>query len=138
MNRKYIDANIFIYPILYESEYSKYYEKLFLDIASNKFSMITSFLTWDEIVHSIWKKRGREIAIKEGEKFLRFPNLIFIDTNSKVISKAQQLITEYNIKPRDAIHIATALLNNCNEIVSDDEDFDKIKEVKRIKPEDFS
>ena len=136
--KRYIDANIFIYPILYESEYSKYYEKLFFSIINKKFFAMTSMLTWDEIVHSIWKNRTREIAIREGEKFLRFPNLIFAEVNSKIISKAQQLITKYNIKPRDAIHTATALLSNCNEIISDDDDFDKIEEIRRINPENFN
>lgn len=137
MKKRYLDANIFIYPILYESKDLKYYEKLFLDIINKKFLVITSLLTWDELVHSIWKKRGRDIAIIEGRKFLKMPNLIFIDVNKNIIAKAQELIENYNIRPRDAIHAATALLNDINEIISDDEDFDKIKEIKRIKPEEF-
>lgn len=138
MIKRYIDANIFIYPILYESEHSKYYEKLFLDIINKKFIVITSVLTWDEVVHSIWKKRGKIVAITEGEKFLRFPNLIFVDANRRVISRAQKLISKYNLKPRNAIHASTSLHHNVTEIISDDSDFDKIEEIRRIKPEDFS
>ncbi len=41
----------------------------------------------------------------------------------------------YNIRPRDAIHAACALENNTNIICSFDDDFDKIKEIKRIKPQ---
>jgi len=137
MKKRYLDANIFIYPVLYESEDLKYYERLFLDIINKKILGITSLLTWDELVHSIWKKRGRYTAIIEGKKFLNMPNLIFIGANMNIINKAQELIKKYNIKPRDAIHVATALLNNINEIISDDKDFDKIKEIKRIRPEDF-
>ena len=35
------------------------------------------------------------------------------------------------LKPRDAIHLATALKAGASTIVSDDADFDNIKEIKR-------
>ena len=57
---------------------------------------------------------------------------MFIGANKSILFKAQQLIEEYNLKPRDAIHAATALVNGINEIISDDSDFDKIKEIRRI------
>jgi predicted nucleic acid-binding protein len=39
---------------------------------------------------------------------------------------------KYNLSPRDAIHLASALSRKAIAIVSDDEDFDQIKEIKRI------
>tara|TARA_Y100000310_G_scaffold325511_1_gene389090 strand:+ start:909 stop:1436 length:528 start_codon:yes stop_codon:yes gene_type:complete len=171
MAKKYIDANIILYPILYKSDDSKHYcsnwvntpgacseevgrnqlelkntpqlaakrtmgflLKLFLDIINKNFTGITSVLTWDEVVHTIWKKRGKEIAVSEGEKFFNLPNLILVDTNKNVVMNAQKLITKYGLKPRDAIHAATAILHECSEIISDDSDFDKVKELKRISP----
>ena len=47
--------------------------------------------------------------------------------------KNEEIIEKYNLKPRDAIHVASALTNNIKEIVSDDPDFDKVKEIKRKK-----
>ena len=38
---------------------------------------------------------------------------------------------KYNLSPRDSIHVASALNKKAPIIVSDDEDFDQIKEVKR-------
>jgi len=40
----------------------------------------------------------------------------------------------YRIKPRDAIHAATALENKITNIVSYDKDFDELKEIKRTEP----
>ena len=137
MKKKYLDSNIFIYPLLYEDERSLLFEDILLSLINKEFMGFTSTLTWDELVHSIWKKRGREIAIIEGEKFLQMPNLLFIDANKNIINKAQKLINNYNIKPRDAIHTTTALLNNIQEVISDDNDFDKIKDIRRISPEEF-
>ncbi len=48
--------------------------------------------------------------------------------------KAQKLVEKYKIKPRDAIHSATSLSLNINEIISEDSDFDKVEELKRLSP----
>jgi len=131
----YIDANIFIYSVINKSNDEKTIpcKKILSQINSREMLAYTSYLTWDEFVHSIRKHDGAETAIKEGEKFLRFPNLVFLKADGNVIFKAQELISKYNLKPRDAIHAATALINGINNIISDDSDFDKIKELKRIK-----
>ena len=130
---KYIDANVFIWPALYNDNKAKYYREIAKEIAKKEIIAYTSYLTWDEVIHIIKKHLGREIAIKKGKKLLRFPNLIFIETNEEVINKAQDLIANYNIGPRDAIHAVTAIISGADEIISDDSDFDKIKEIKRIK-----
>lgn len=135
--KKYIDANIFIYPILYDDEKAKFCEKILLDLLNGKINGFTSTLTWDEVVYIIKKDRGKDIAVKEGTKFLKFPNLFFINPTEKIITKAQKIFEKCNIKPRDAIHVASALANDIREIISDDSDFDSVKEIKRIKPENF-
>jgi len=129
MIKRYIDANIFLQGILYDDENIN---KILFKMVNKEFLGYTSVLSWDEIVFIVRKFLGKEIAIKEGEKFLKMPNLIFIDANKNIIEKSQRLINKYNIKPRDAIHVASALINGANEIISDDKDFDKIKEIKRI------
>jgi len=40
-------------------------------------------------------------------------------------------MAKYKLSPRDSIHIASALSKKTKTIVSDDEDFDHIKEIKR-------
>ena len=134
MNRmSYIDANIFIYAVLNSDEKSKQCIQILKKIMNNKIIGFTSLLTWDEFYYSIKKYLNKEDAIKKSAKFLQFPNLIFLSVDDKIIIKAHDLIKEYNLKPRDAIHAASALIHNIKEIISDDSDFDKVKELKRIK-----
>jgi len=134
MDKKYIDANIFIQGIIREDNNSK---EIVLKIANNEFIGVTSVLSWDEIVFIVRKFLGNDIAKREGYKFFRLPNIIFVDAKKEVIMKAQKLIEKYDLKPRDAIHAATALNLNIREIISEDDDFDKIKELKRISPIDI-
>ncbi|MEK6934056.1 MAG: type II toxin-antitoxin system VapC family toxin [Nanoarchaeota archaeon] len=129
----YLDANIFLYPLTSEDEKSEKCKRIISEVVENNNLGCTSMLTWDEVIYTLMKEKGKEEAAIEARKFLTIPNLIFIDVNFRIISFAQSLVENYSLKPRDAIHAATAILNNCKEIASDDPDFDKIKELKRRK-----
>jgi len=132
---KYIDANVFILPAIYDDgrdEKAKSARRILEKIADSDMNAATSLLSWDEIVWVVRRTMKSDVAIKEGEKFLEFPNLEMLDVKKNVIQKAQELSKKYGLKPRDAIHVATAIENGIKEIISDDSDLDVIKEIKRI------
>lgn len=133
----YLDANVFVYAVGNDDRKSKICIEIIKKLLRKEIKGETSLLTWDEFIHSVRKQYGGGVAVEEGKKFLKFPNLIFLEVDKNVISKAQELIEKYNLKPRDAIHAASALINGINEIISDDSDFDNIKELRRIKLEEF-
>ncbi len=135
MDKKYIDASVFIQGILRDDNKSK---EIILKIANKEFIGVTSVLSWDEIVFVVQKFLGRDLALREGKRFFNLPNIEFIEVRKEIILRAQKLIEKYRIKPRDAIHSATAVNLNIKEIISEDSDFDKIKELKRISPKDLT
>ncbi|PKP58327.1 MAG: hypothetical protein CVT88_07465 [Candidatus Altiarchaeales archaeon HGW-Altiarchaeales-1] len=45
--------------------------------------------------------------------------------------QAYNLISEYKLDPRDAIHAACALIHGVYTIISEDDDFDRIKKFER-------
>ena len=134
MDKKYLDANIFIQGILRNDNGCK---DVVLKVANKGFMGVTSVLTWDEIVFVVEKFLGKEIARREGDKFFRLPNMEFIDAKKEIVLKAQRLIERYDLKPRDAIHSATAFHLNIDEIISEDNDFDGIQGLKRINPDNL-
>ena len=132
---KYIDSNVFILPIIYDVETEnkvKSARNTLIKIADGDLNAATSLLTWDEIVWTVKRLMSSKIAAKEGEKFLQFPNLELLEVKKNVIDKAQEIINKYGVKPRDAIHAASAIENGIKEIVSDDSNLDVIKEIVRI------
>lgn len=132
---KYVDSNVFIYPVVADATTeakSASSKKILLQIAKGTLDAATCYLTWDETVWVLKKFLGRNLAVTEGKRFLEFPNLKFLKVDGPIISRAQELITKYEIKPRDAIHAACALENGIKEIISSDPDFDDIKELKRM------
>ena len=130
----YLDANIFIYPITGTGTKSEACIEILDKVFNGEQEAGTSVLTWDEFQYSLWKTIGKEKAIEESSIFLKSPNLKFFKVDSEIIQKAQKLSEEYNLKPRDAIHTASMIVNGIKEIISDDPDFDKVQEIKRISP----
>lgn len=133
----YVDSNVFLYPVIYDpvpvSKAAR--AKSFLkEIALGRVEAYTSSITWDEIVWVVRKVLGVDISMHQGRMFLNFPNLRILPVRRTTVLKAQELMENYELKPRDALHAATALENKLVAIVSFDEDFDKVKVVKRIEP----
>ncbi|MBI2668331.1 type II toxin-antitoxin system VapC family toxin [Candidatus Woesearchaeota archaeon] len=93
---------------------------------------ITSALTYDEIVWAVRKILGKEAAARAAELFLFLPHLGIREVRRETIIEAHDLMKHFNLKPRDAIHLATMRLENETEIISEDPDFDIVPEIKRI------
>ncbi len=130
----YVDANLFIYAAIEEhgDEKSIQCKEILTKIAGEKIPAVTSILTWDELVWTCRKNLTVALAVEIGNSFLGMPNLNLLSANRPVAEKASALMAEYGLKPRDAIHAATAILSGEREIITDDADFDKVKELRRV------
>ena len=130
----YIDTNVFLYPILYEEEQEpkvKPANQILHSMAEGKIEAYTSTLTWDEVVWIVRKTMGRDEAISQGQKLLGFSYLDWITVDESILIRAQALMSKYTLSPRDSIHIASAIDRKIQLIISDDEDFDRVREIKR-------
>lgn len=131
----YLDSNVFLYATLYSTESqpkAKAAKEILCKIESGSLPAVTSTLTWDEVVWIVTKTIGRNDGIAQGQKLLGFPNLEFINVDENILTQAQRLMNIYRLSPRDSIHVASALSRRIGTIMSDDEDFDQVKELKRI------
>jgi uncharacterized protein len=131
---QYVDSNVFLYSALYSPDLepkAKKAKEILQKIENKELSAATSTLTWDEVVWVATKLLGRTDGIAQGQKLLGFPNLEFINVDEGIIVQAQSLMDKYKLSPRDSIHVASALSRKATIIISDDEDFDQVKEIKR-------
>ena len=126
----YLDANVFIYATINTQEIGEKARALLQKIQQGEEQAATSVLTFDEVFWSI-KKRKPELASETSYALLNFPNLEIIPADRKLALSALEIINEYNLAPRDALHAATALASKANVVVSMDSHFDKIKELTR-------
>ncbi|MEM1548678.1 MAG: type II toxin-antitoxin system VapC family toxin [Thermoproteota archaeon] len=133
----YIDSNIFIYPIIYDTDSVREAlraKNLLRKVALGEIEAYASPVIWDEVAWVVRKVLGVGSSLNQGRKLLSFPNLKILPVKRTTVLKAQDLMEKYELKPRDALHAAIALENKITTIVSYDEDFDKLKEIKRVEP----
>jgi predicted nucleic acid-binding protein len=128
----YLDANVFIYAAINTEELGEKARSLLGRIQQGEEKAETSALTFDEVFWAI-KKHNLELAFTAAEAMLNFPNLEIIPADREVVRSALQIIREYHLAPRDAIHAATAIAEKVDCIVSTDAHFDRVKELKRKK-----
>ncbi len=130
----YLDSNVFIYAVTHDStKYAKARKAIDVlrKVEEGDTKAVTSFLTWDELVWVVWKLKGRDAGIRAGSALLKLENLSLSAVNSSVMLRSQELLEKYPLKPRDSIHMATALLTGEKEVVSDDSDLDAVREIVR-------
>jgi predicted nucleic acid-binding protein len=129
---RYLDANVFIYAALYEGEKGDKARKLIKKVREGEEVAFTSVLTFDEFFWIVKKERGFDAALEAGKAFLETPNLTFLEVDGMVLRQAYKFIKKYRLDPRDAIHLSCAFVHGIFTIISEDGDFDTVKEVERI------
>lgn len=128
---KYIDSNLFIYAALYSDERGEKARNFIKKVRKGDREAVTSALTFDEVFWKVRKEKDFESALEIGKSFLEMENLTFVEVDDNILRKAYNLIKKYKLDPRDAIHMACALKKGSNTIISEDEDFDRIKKINR-------
>jgi len=133
----YLDSNVFLNAILNREKEGERARELIKKIQEGKVVACTSALSFDEVFWGVKKHRDFDKALKATKAFLEIPNLIFLDVNDEIIWLAYNLAEKYRIDPRDSIHIASALNHGIFTLVSEDEDFNRVKEIKRKSLSEF-
>lgn len=126
----YLDSNVFIYSILEDTTLGEQALNILQMVQDGKLEAHTSILTFDEIVYVVKKTKNIEQAILAGNAFLDFNNLKIADAKKETARNALKAIEEYSLLPRDALHYSTMKLLGISEIITEDKDFRKIKEIK--------
>lgn len=125
----YLDTNVLIYATVNDDTLGHKCRSILASINSIKIDGFTSCLTIDEFLWSL-KKISPNTYISESENMLNL-NIKFINVDKNILYEALEIIKEFNLKPRDAIHAATMKMNNIKVIISEDSDFDKVNWIRR-------
>ncbi|MBI4452998.1 type II toxin-antitoxin system VapC family toxin [Candidatus Woesearchaeota archaeon] len=133
----YLDTSVFVVSALDTGVNGEKSRNIIDAIQKNSFEGYTSALTFDELAFAVRKLRSFENSIIAGDDFLNMGHLNFIEIAYETVKLAQDLIKKYRLRPRDAIHAACAMHKDIKIIVSDDADFDSVKELERKSIKDF-
>lgn len=129
----YLDATVFLYPILYSGPKSDEAKKILRAVSDGLRPACTASLTYDEVVWKVIKHFGRAKGLEAAEAFLAFPNLRIVSVSAEHLAGAKDLMLRYGaLDPRDSIHASVAMAVGAKEIVTDDSDFDGVTELRRL------
>ncbi|MFQ5406028.1 MAG: type II toxin-antitoxin system VapC family toxin [Candidatus Micrarchaeia archaeon] len=128
----YLDANFFVFAGFDATEKGNQARKILEQIVLGKKQATTSALCLDEVMWTLLKNKAKQKIRSHLEDTYSIPNLKIVSGTSLSPLRAVDFMEKYNLKPRDAFHAAIMQEQNLNTIISDDKDFDKIKEIKRI------
>ncbi len=128
----FIDSWVWI-EFFSEGEKSKKAEKVIKKLEKRD-GVISSTVVM-EVKYRIKKKYDRELSDRTVHAIEAFDNLTILPVNSKVAKYAAELRDKYyerdtrELSYADAIHIATAIMSDCEVLYSGDPDFEDIDEV---------
>jgi len=124
-----LDTSIFIYHLEAHPRYQPLTQELLAGVQAGRQMAVTSVITVMELTVRPWQL-GRSAVAREYEALLvHFPNLVLADATRAVARRAAQLRARYNLRPADALQVATALLNGATAFVTHD------RKLARLAPE---
>ena len=129
----YLDANFFVFSRYDTTAKGENARDLLTEIIKGKKDALTTALTLDEVMWALIKNGHRKDVHEVIEEIYSVSHLVIREVPALLPLAAIDLMEQFNLRPRDAFHLAAMQLFGIKEIVSDDSDFDKIKEIKRVK-----
>jgi len=136
---KYLDTNILVYAVENHPTYGEACKRILYDVADGKTEVCASILVLVEFLNVLTKinrilKREKRKALdlrKNIDAVLSLP-IVWYDLNFILLRRASEY--DFDVSGVDYLHAATMELNTIHEILSADEELDKINFIKRTDP----
>ena len=135
-SKLYLDANFFIFAVLDITENGENARKIYNKIVKKEVEATTSSLTLDEVMRVFIKNNKRHLIKSVITDIYQTPNLEILPVSVSVPLFSLDLIEE-GLNPRDAFHVTIMKENNIDVIISEDEDFKKIKDIVCLNFKEF-
>lgn len=136
MAKVFLDANIFLYAVGADGPHKEPCRKVLLAIGKGTLDAVTSSEVLQEVLHV----RSRRVDLKDGVQAARAAAAIVAEvlpvTGEDVLSACRLIERHPQLTARDAIHVAVMKASHIQTLISVDKDFDSLKDIKRVDPED--
>jgi len=124
-----LDSSIFIYHFEANLNYLSLTAVILEGVEKGKYGAVTSTVTIMEVTVHPWRAGRSDVAREYEALLIHFPNLKVVEATCDIARKAAWLRAKYNIRPADALQVATAVVSGATAWVSND------KKLKRLEPE---
>ncbi len=137
--RVYFDVNIFIYAVEPTPDMSAYFakvSKLFAMAVNQEFFALTSELTLAETLVGAYKQHTQLVDLYEAMISQRADLSVF-PVDRQILKTASLLRSRQKIALADAIHLATALINQADFLLSHDKRLQTSDTVQKLTLDDL-
>ena len=131
MRKLFLDANLVIYLNTVTGEQRPIIDRFFKGLLREH--LFTNMLVLDEALYV--SRRQYAVPYAMTMTFLRrafIPYAEIIPIAEEDLQATERYLADYNVKPSDAIHLATMDKVGITSIVSEDEELDAVKGIKRV------
>ena len=128
--KAFLDSSFLIYLNAMTGEDRKPVEGLLMKLLRG--DLFTNALVVDEVLYISRRKYG--VPYELTMEFIRtiLPHAEVIPIDEADLKPMEEYLLRYGLKPSDAIHLATMEKAGVSHIVSEDEEFDRVRRVERI------
>jgi len=130
LNKKVcIDTAPFIYYMEQHPHYGAIVKPIFKNIETGKIEAITTSITLLEVLVHPYRSGNEKLAGQYKDILLNAEGLTTFEVTHEIAENAAKLRSKYVIRTPDAIQISTAILNNADVFLTNDEALKKISEI---------
>jgi predicted nucleic acid-binding protein len=119
-SRVLLDTVAMIYFLEQNQRYSKKAEKIFGRIESGELQGVMANLVFAELLVPLYRSGDPQAAAGLTNRLINFRNLEVITLTTEISREAARLRADYGLRTPDAIHGATAIINQATGILTND------------------
>ena len=116
--KAFLDTPLLVYlNTVADDEHRTIYENFYLAVL-NRYKLYTDVLVLDELIYVSRRKYNVPYAVTiEFVESIILPYVTVLELGEEEYREATGLITRYNLKPSDALHLAVARLNGISIVI---------------------
>jgi predicted nucleic acid-binding protein len=125
----YLDTNCFIYSVERIEPFQAILDTLWQTVSTGQITVVTSELTLLEVLVKPLRVGDVATATTFRTILQKSPDVQMLPITQTVLEKAASLRATMNLKTPDALHAATAVLNDCVLFVTNDSTFSRVGDL---------
>jgi predicted nucleic acid-binding protein len=134
----YLDSTTLIHAVDKSAKHHRECLNIINRAAKGEINAATSLETLEETFFILSKLTSTSTALRVVHDYLRIANINKIEMTLAIFEYALEIMEITPIKrPKDAINVATMLINNISKIISEDQEYDKVGLIQRVHPKDL-
>ena len=136
--RTYLDANLYIYAFEGIKTHRKRMAELLAAIDRQQATVIASELLFTEVLPRPMKEGRRDLVERYLDLFRGTSRIHLVPVDRSAILRSVHLRADFGLRSMDALHLATALVHDCETFVTNDRRLARVDRIRVLVLDDLN